>query len=39
MSQLVYFFKELAVLYLIALAGYIAKKYGVFSKEADKTLT
>jgi len=39
MSQLVYLFKELAVLYLIALAGYIAKKYGVFSKEADKTLT
>jgi len=37
--QLGYFFEELVVLYLIALAGYISKKSRIFSNEADIILT
>lgn len=38
-TQILSFYKELLVLYLIAAAGYIAKRYGIFTKEADGVLT
>jgi len=39
MEQLTSFFSELIVLYLIAGIGYLAKRTGIFDKEADSALT
>ena len=39
MQQLTTFFGDLGALYLIAIAGYIAKRTGLFAKGADDVLT
>lgn len=39
MAQFLSFYKELMILYIIASVGYIAKRSGIFTKEADGALT